>query len=134
MLIAAIYLRRVVVCTESAVDKPRNGLVLPLTGTAYITYPCNHLLCCPSLFIQIVERLLIEKPDNPIGFIVEYLAKRYPDETRAAKVGHAGSQRSGSLASNITTASRRDKTFSFDGLAHSVAQRNPKRKPNSPPK
>ena len=84
--------------------------------------------CCPSLFIQIVERLLIEKPDNPIGFIVEYLAKRYPDETRAAKVGHAGSQRSGSLASNITTASRRDKTFSFDGLAHSVA-RDPQRKP-----
>eukprot|EP00752_Nemacystus_decipiens_P010120 g9019.t2 len=59
-----------------------------------------------SLFIQIVERLLIEKPDNPIGFIVEYLAKRYPEETRAAKVGHSGSHRAGSLASNITTASR----------------------------
>ncbi|GMH70330.1 hypothetical protein TrLO_g4817, partial [Triparma laevis f. longispina] len=24
-----------------------------------------------TLFIQIVESLLIEKPDNPIGFIVE---------------------------------------------------------------
>eukprot|EP00752_Nemacystus_decipiens_P010119 g9019.t1 len=60
-----------------------------------------------SLFIQIVERLLIEKPDNPIGFIVEYLAKRYPEETRAAKVGHSGSHRAGSLASNITTASSR---------------------------
>ncbi|CAM9501360.1 unnamed protein product [Ectocarpus sp. 13 AM-2016] len=60
-----------------------------------------------SLFIQIVERLLIEKPDNPIGFIVEYLAKRYPDETRAAKVGHAISQRTGSLASNLTSASSR---------------------------
>lgn len=47
-------------------------------------FPCIYL----SLFIQIVERLLIEKPDNPIGFIVEYLAKRYPDETRAARVGH----------------------------------------------
>lgn len=68
-----------------------------------------------SLFIQIVERLLIEKPDNPIGFIVEYLAKRYPDETRAAKFGHAASQRTGSLASNITTTSRRDKTCHLTG-------------------
>lgn len=65
-------------------------------------YPSLH----GSLFIQIVERLLIEKPDNPIGFIVEYLAKRYPDETRAAKVGHAITQRTGSLASNLTSASR----------------------------
>ncbi|KAJ8609019.1 hypothetical protein CTAYLR_010678 [Chrysophaeum taylorii] len=31
------------------------------------------------LFIQIVESLLIEKPDNPIGFIVEFLQKKYPD-------------------------------------------------------
>ena len=29
-----------------------------------------------QLFIQIVESLLIEKPDNPIGFIVEYLQKK----------------------------------------------------------
>jgi cAMP-dependent protein kinase regulator len=33
-----------------------------------------------TLFIQIVESLLIEKPDNPIGFIVEYLQKKYPDQ------------------------------------------------------
>ncbi|CAM9251615.1 unnamed protein product [Choristocarpus tenellus] len=39
------------------------------------------------LFIQIVERLLIEKPDNPIGFIVDYLVKKYPDQTRAAASG-----------------------------------------------
>lgn len=35
-----------------------------------------------SLFIQIVESLLIEKPENPIGFIVEYLMKQFPAETR----------------------------------------------------
>lgn len=28
----------------------------------------------------IVESLLIEKPDNPIGFIVEFLQKKYPDQ------------------------------------------------------
>jgi cAMP-dependent protein kinase regulator len=34
-----------------------------------------------------VESLLIEKPDNPIGFIVEYLKKKYPDQ--AGPVGTA---------------------------------------------
>lgn len=33
-----------------------------------------------TLFIQIVESLLIEKPENPIGFIVEYLHKKYPEK------------------------------------------------------
>ena len=33
-----------------------------------------------QLFIQIVESLLIEKPDNPIGFIVQFLQKKYPDQ------------------------------------------------------
>ena len=33
-----------------------------------------------QLFIQIVESLLIEKPDNPIGFIVQFLGKKYPDQ------------------------------------------------------
>lgn len=37
-----------------------------------------------TLFIQIVESLLIEKPDNPIGFIVEYLKKKYPDQAGPA--------------------------------------------------
>jgi cAMP-dependent protein kinase regulator len=37
------------------------------------------------LFIQIVESLLIEKPDNPIGFIVEYLQKKYPDQAGSVK-------------------------------------------------
>jgi cAMP-dependent protein kinase regulator len=37
-----------------------------------------------TLFIQIVESLLIEKPDNPIGFIVEYLRKKYPDQAGPA--------------------------------------------------
>ncbi|CAM9389879.1 unnamed protein product [Ascophyllum nodosum] len=60
-----------------------------------------------TLFIQIVERLLIEKPNNPIGFIVEYLAKRYPDETRAAQVGHRMNQQDGSAVSKVTGASSR---------------------------
>lgn len=29
-----------------------------------------------------MEQLLIQKPDNPIGFIVEYLVKKYPDRTK----------------------------------------------------
>mmetsp|Transcript_35795 Transcript_35795/g.33907 ORF Transcript_35795/g.33907 Transcript_35795/m.33907 type:complete len:448 (+) Transcript_35795:104-1447(+) len=37
-----------------------------------------------SLFISIVERLLIEKPDNPIAFMIEYLHKQYPEEAQAA--------------------------------------------------
>jgi len=43
-----------------------------------------------TLFIQIVESLLIEKPDNPIGFIVEYLKKKYPDQ--AGPVGGTAEQ------------------------------------------
>lgn len=37
-----------------------------------------------SLFISIVESLLIEKPANPIAFIIEYLYKQYPDHAKAA--------------------------------------------------
>jgi hypothetical protein len=37
-----------------------------------------------SLFIQIVESLLIEKPSNPIAFIIEYLYKQYPDQAKPA--------------------------------------------------
>lgn len=33
-------------------------------------------------FTAIVEALLIEKPENPIGFIVKYLLKKYPSETK----------------------------------------------------
>lgn len=40
-----------------------------------------------SLFIQIVESLLIEKPDNPIAFMVEYLLKQYPNETKELQHG-----------------------------------------------
>jgi len=37
-----------------------------------------------TLFIKIVENLLIEKPDNPIQFIVKYLQREYPDQTGSA--------------------------------------------------
>ena len=37
-----------------------------------------------SLFISIVENLLIEKPANPIAFMIEYLYKQYPDQARPA--------------------------------------------------
>jgi cAMP-dependent protein kinase regulator len=38
-----------------------------------------------NLFIQIVEALLIEKPDNPIVFIIEYLHKKFPDQAMATR-------------------------------------------------
>ena len=34
-----------------------------------------------SLFIKIVENLLLAKPENPIAFIVDYLMKNFPKET-----------------------------------------------------
>ena len=34
-----------------------------------------------TLFIKIVEHLLLEKPDNPVKHVVEYLMKQYPEET-----------------------------------------------------
>ena len=37
-----------------------------------------------TLFIKIVENLLIEKPDNPIQFIVKYLQREYPDQCGSA--------------------------------------------------
>lgn len=37
-----------------------------------------------ALFIQIVESLLIEKPANPIAFMIEYLHKQYPDQAKHA--------------------------------------------------
>mmetsp|Transcript_1130 Transcript_1130/g.1141 ORF Transcript_1130/g.1141 Transcript_1130/m.1141 type:complete len:418 (-) Transcript_1130:543-1796(-) len=47
-----------------------------------------------GLFIQIVESLLIEKPANPIAFIVEYLYKQFPDQAKAAGVGPSASSSS----------------------------------------
>ena len=43
-----------------------------------------------SLFIAIVESLLIEKPSNPIAFIIEYLHKQYPEQAKVAIEGIAG--------------------------------------------
>ncbi len=37
-----------------------------------------------SLFISIVENLLIEKPANPIAFMIEYLYKQFPDQAKVA--------------------------------------------------
>jgi len=37
-----------------------------------------------SLFISIVENLLIEKPSNPIAFMIEYLYKQFPDQAKVA--------------------------------------------------
>jgi len=37
-----------------------------------------------ALFISIVESLLIEKPANPIAYIIEYLHKQYPDQAKPA--------------------------------------------------
>ena len=34
-----------------------------------------------TLFIKIVEQLLLDKPDNPIQHVVEFLLKEYPEET-----------------------------------------------------
>lgn len=42
-----------------------------------------------SLFIAIVENLLIEKPSNPIAFMIEYLIKNYPDQAKVALDGNA---------------------------------------------
>ena len=37
-----------------------------------------------ALFISIVESLLIEKPTNPIAYIIEYLHKQFPDQAKPA--------------------------------------------------
>lgn len=34
-----------------------------------------------TLFVKIVEQLLMEKPENPVGFMVEYLLDNFPKET-----------------------------------------------------
>eukprot|EP00957_Ditylum_brightwellii_P022800 1719720-Ditylum_brightwellii.AAC.1 len=35
-----------------------------------------------SIFVSIVEALLTEKPDNPIGYMTKYLLEKYPEETQ----------------------------------------------------
>lgn len=34
-----------------------------------------------TLFVSIVEEILVNKPDNPIGFMLKYLVEKYPDES-----------------------------------------------------
>ena len=36
-----------------------------------------------------MESLLIEKPANPVAFMIEYLYKQFPDQAKAAGVGPA---------------------------------------------
>jgi len=61
-----------------------------------------------ALFIQIVEKLLIEKPDNPIGFMVEYLQKTYPEETANSMLGSGNFSRLQSTDSKEGNASDDD--------------------------
>ncbi|KAL7532503.1 hypothetical protein ACHAXR_009650 [Thalassiosira sp. AJA248-18] len=35
-----------------------------------------------ALFVSIVEAILIDKPENPIGFMTNFLLKKYPEETK----------------------------------------------------
>eukprot|EP00804_Cyclotella_cryptica_P000088 CCRYP_013726-RA/>CCRYP_013726-RA protein AED:0.42 eAED:0.42 QI:94/1/0.4/1/0.75/0.6/5/0/398 len=35
-----------------------------------------------AIFVSIVEAILIEKPDNPIGFMTEFLLHKFPEETK----------------------------------------------------
>lgn len=37
-----------------------------------------------AIFVDIVENLLVKKPENPIDFIVKYLFNKYPDETKSS--------------------------------------------------
>lgn len=39
-----------------------------------------------SLFVAIVEGLLVEKPDNPVTFIIEFLCKQYPEAAIEARI------------------------------------------------
>lgn len=49
-----------------------------------------------GLFIQIVESLLIEKPANPVAFMIEYLYKSFPDHAKAANIGGGNASSSAS--------------------------------------
>ncbi len=40
-----------------------------------------------TLFIKIVEQLLLDKPDNPVKHVVEYLLKEFPEETGGISTG-----------------------------------------------
>ena len=44
-----------------------------------------------TMFSLMVENLLTVKPHNPIGHIVEYLVKTYPEETKEVVAGFAAS-------------------------------------------
>lgn len=61
-----------------------------------------------ALFISIVESLLIEKPANPIAFIIEYLFKQYPDQAKVALDGllpSGGAGNVGGGGSSVVSAS-----------------------------
>ena len=81
---------------------------MPETSTADVQAELQEYLNSKdinSLFIQIVEQLLIQKPDNPIGFIVDYLVKKFPDKTSALTLGVAGGTglRKGSATASTAT-------------------------------
>lgn len=39
-----------------------------------------------SIFVSLVEEILINKPDNPIGFMTNFLLEKYPEETKHLKM------------------------------------------------
>lgn len=56
-----------------------------------------------GLFIQIVESLLIEKPANPVAFMIEYLYKQFPDQARqATPLGGGGASGNANANANAT--------------------------------
>ena len=35
-----------------------------------------------DLFVEIVEELLLDAPDNPVQYMIDYLIKHYPNQAR----------------------------------------------------
>lgn len=72
-----------------------------------------------GLFIQIVESLLIEKPANPVAFMIEYLFKQFPDQAKAAGIGAPTESKSepesnGNASSSAKSESGQDKAANDD--------------------
>ena len=69
------------------------------------------------LFIKIVENLLVDKPDNPIHFIIEYLKREYPDQAGHGAAVTTAVDLTGERALEIESDSESDEDEAGDELA-----------------
>ena len=88
-----------------------------------------------AIFVSIVEAILVEKPDNPIGFMTKFLLDKFPEETKGfSNVNASGPPKHLILAAEsnegeeLSVTESDDETVATDASVAPASDEQPRRK------